>query len=85
MTKPSKSPRRFLRRRAQAQRYGVSLKTIQRWGRDPEMNMPDEFDFNGHPCRIEDQLEVWEKGRVAPRNQSRITGYRKRGNPHIEA
>jgi hypothetical protein len=59
-------PRRFLTRRAQAQRYSKSVRTIERWGRDPQMAMPAEYDLNGLPHRLEDDLEQWERSRVAP-------------------
>jgi hypothetical protein len=58
-------PRRYLSRRAQAERYGKTIKTIERWGGDPDMNMPPEYDFRGLPHREEGELEAWEKTRVA--------------------
>ena len=48
----------------QAKRYSKSVRTIKRWGADPDMKMPPEYDFNG-PHRAEDELEVWERGRIA--------------------
>jgi hypothetical protein len=57
-------PRRFLSRPAQARRYGKSIRTIKRWGTDPEMGMPPEYEFRG-PHRDEAELEEWERGRVA--------------------
>jgi hypothetical protein len=60
----AKSPRRYLSRPAQAKRYSKSVRTIKRWGADPDMNMPPEYDFNG-PHRAEDELEVWEQSRIA--------------------
>jgi hypothetical protein len=60
-------PRRFLSRRAQAERYGKSIKTVERWGKDPEMSMPPEYDFNG-PHRDEAELEAWERSRVASKD-----------------
>jgi hypothetical protein len=66
ITKPAtlESPRRFLTRRAQAERYGKCVKTIERWGADPGMGMPAEYDFNGLPSRLEAELESWERSRV---------------------
>jgi hypothetical protein len=58
-------PRRFLTRRAQADRYGKNIRTIVRWGEDPDMNMPDEYWFNGLPHRAEDELETWERSRIS--------------------
>jgi hypothetical protein len=60
-----KRRRRFLTRRAQAERYTKSVRTIERWGRDPKMGMPREYDFNGLPHREEGELEAWERSRVA--------------------
>jgi len=62
--KPQK-PRRFLSRQEQAERYGVSVKSITRWGEDPKMGMPAEYAFNRIPKRREDELEIWERGLVA--------------------
>jgi hypothetical protein len=59
-----KPRRRFLSRRAQAERYGKSLKTIERWTNDPRMEMPPEYDFRGLPHRDEAELETWERARV---------------------
>jgi hypothetical protein len=56
-----KRRRRFLTRRAQAERYTKSVRTIERWGRDPKMGMPPEYDFNGLPHREEGELEAWDR------------------------
>jgi hypothetical protein len=61
-------PRRFLSRRDQADRYGKSVRTIERWGEDPEMGMPVEYDFHGLKARAEDELETWERSRVASKD-----------------
>ena len=60
-------PKRWLTRQQQAARYAVHSRTIVRWGRDQSMNLPAEIDLNGRPCRAEDELEAWERGRVALR------------------
>jgi hypothetical protein len=61
-------PRRFLSRSEQASRYGKSVKTIKRWGSDPRMGMPREYELSG-PHRAEEDLEVWERTRVtAPKD-----------------
>ena len=57
--------RRFLTRRQQAERYGKCVKTITRWGEDPKMRMPAEYDFNGVWSRAEDELTCWERSRTA--------------------
>jgi hypothetical protein len=64
-TKRQKPPLRFLSRQEQAERYSTSVKSIMRWGADPEMKMPPEYDFNRIKKRREDELEAWERSRVA--------------------
>ena len=56
--------RRFLTRRQQAKRYSKSVRTIERWGVDPEMDLPAEYIFNGRPHREESELEAWERSLV---------------------
>jgi hypothetical protein len=58
-------------RRMQAKRWSVHPRTVKRWGDDPKMDLPPEADFNGRPCRAEDQLEEWERRRVALRARKR--------------
>jgi len=55
---------RFLTRRQQAKRWGKSVRTVERWGEDPEMDLPPEYDFNGRPHREESELTAWERSRV---------------------
>ena len=40
------------------------MKTIERWGQDPAMGMPPEYNFNKLPSRLEAELEIWERSRV---------------------
>jgi hypothetical protein len=63
-TTKSEKPRRFLSRQEQAARYNVSVKSIQRWGEDPRMQMPKEYVFHRQMRRREDELEEWERSRV---------------------
>jgi hypothetical protein len=65
------NPKRWLTRQQQAARYVVHPRTIDRWGDDPEMDLPPEIDLNGRPCRAEDELEDWERRRVAIRARRR--------------
>ncbi len=60
-------PRRYLSRGQQAKRYGRHVRTIKRWSEDPKMGMPPEYIFNDpdDPMRREDELEQWERSRVA--------------------
>jgi hypothetical protein len=60
-------PKRWLTRQQQAERWSVHPKTVDRWGADSEMDLPDEIDLNGRPCRAEDEIETWERSRVALR------------------
>jgi hypothetical protein len=69
MTNPN--PKRFLTRQQQAERCSVHVRTVCRWGDDPEMDLPPEIDLNGRPCRAEDELEGWERRRVALRAHKR--------------
>jgi hypothetical protein len=55
----------FLTRRQQAERYQRSVRTIERWGDDPELGYPPETDINGHLLRRLSDLEVWERKRAA--------------------
>jgi transposase len=57
----SPTPVIWLSKRAQAQRYGKSTRTIDRWMRDPRLNYPKQVKFNGRPhSKIEDH-ETWER------------------------
>jgi len=64
MTYTASGKTRVLTRRDQAERYRRSIRTIKRWGQNPAMNMPPEYDFAGLPSRREDHLEEWEQVRV---------------------
>jgi hypothetical protein len=55
---------RYLSRRAQAERYGRSIRTIERWGEDPRLELPAEIDINGRKLRPLSQLELWERKQV---------------------
>jgi len=60
----SEKSHRFLSRQEQAERWGKSVRTVTRWGKDPRMGLPREYDFHGIKARREDQLEAWERHRV---------------------
>ena len=55
---------RYLSRRAQAERYGRSVKTIERWGENSKLGLPPELDVNGRKSRALSQLERWERKQV---------------------
>jgi hypothetical protein len=54
-------PDRFLSRRQQTERYGVSLKTIERWSQDQKLGYPQELDINGRKYRKLSELEAFER------------------------
>ena len=60
---------RYLSRRAQADRYGKSVRTIERWGEDPDLALPPELDINGRKLRPLSALEQWERKRVVRSNK----------------
>jgi hypothetical protein len=57
---------RYLSRRKQAERYEKSVRTIERWGEDPDLDYPAELDVNGRKLRALSALERWERKRVVP-------------------
>jgi hypothetical protein len=63
-------PQRLLSRTAQAKRYGVSIRTIERWG-DGKMRppMPPEVEINERFYRYEHELQAWERARIVRRNE----------------
>jgi len=86
---PAPRARRFLTRRMQAERYSKSIKTIERWGDDPEMKMPPEYNFRGLPHRNEGELEAWERSRVgittSRRPAARRSSPTRRSSPNAAA
>jgi hypothetical protein len=57
---------RKLRKRATADRYDVTTKTIDRWVADPKLGFPQPFYIGSTPLWDEDQLEVFERSRARP-------------------
>ena len=57
--------KRYLSRRAQAERYGRSVRSIERWGKNPALKLPPELEINGHWFRSLEELEDWERKRAA--------------------
>jgi hypothetical protein len=56
-------------RKATAERYGVSTRTISRWERDPKMAFPEALLVNGRRYHRLADLVCWERAR-AKRNAS---------------
>jgi transposase len=51
----------WLSKRQQAQRYGKSTRTIDRWARNPRLKYPKQTYFNDRPhSKLEDH-EIWER------------------------
>jgi hypothetical protein len=67
-----KKRKKLLSRRQQAQRYGVVSRTIERWGEDPDLNLPPEIEINGRFYRDEDDLDAWDRARVVITSTERV-------------
>jgi hypothetical protein len=65
MSSTRTAPTRWLTRRAQARRWGVTLHTIELWGRNESLGLPLEFEVDGHFFRSEAAIERWERKRLA--------------------
>jgi hypothetical protein len=50
---------RFPRRKT-AERYGVSVRTIERWEDDPELDFPKSTIVNGRRYDNVDELDAWD-------------------------
>jgi predicted DNA-binding transcriptional regulator AlpA len=57
---------RKLRKRATADRYGVSTKSIDRWTASPRLQFPKPLRINEIPYWDEAELEAWERSRARP-------------------
>jgi hypothetical protein len=64
MSNTISSARRFLTRKQQAQRWSKTVRTVERWGANPKLGLPAEYDFNGKPHREESELELWEDSHI---------------------
>jgi hypothetical protein len=70
----TETPERYLSRREQSERYGCSVRTIERWGDDPALGYPPEHDFKGRKKRPLSALERWERRRAALSNSRKRAG-----------
>jgi hypothetical protein len=50
---------------AVAQRYGVSVRCVDRWWKDPDLNFPQPIFIKERKYWAVTDLEIWERGRVA--------------------
>jgi predicted DNA-binding transcriptional regulator AlpA len=53
-----------LRKRAMAERYGVTTKTIDRWVADPRLRFPAPIRINVTPIWDLAEVERWERDRA---------------------
>lgn len=54
----------WLTRRQQAERWGVSVRTVERRGENPELKLPPEMEVNGRWFRALSAIEAWERARM---------------------
>jgi hypothetical protein len=47
-------------RRKTAKRYGVSVRTVERWEADPKLHFPKSTILNGRRYDDVDELDVWD-------------------------
>jgi hypothetical protein len=50
----------WIKRRDTARRYGVSVRTIERWEADPELNFPKSRIVNGRRYDNAEALKKWD-------------------------
>jgi predicted DNA-binding transcriptional regulator AlpA len=55
-----------LRKRAMADRYGVTTKTIDRWSQDSRLGFPQPLHINATPIWDLGEVERWERERARP-------------------
>jgi hypothetical protein len=71
----------WIKRRRTAQRYDVSVRTIERWEADPKLNFPQSMIRNGRRYDNEENLDAWDTECAAA---GRITHY-PRNNREVKA
>ncbi len=54
----------FLTRLQQAKRWGVSKRSVERWGEDEKLGLPPELEINSRRYRKLSDIEAWERSRV---------------------
>ncbi len=57
-------PKVRIPRRKAAERNGVSVRTIIRWEKDPELKLPKPYVVNGRVYFDDDELREWEISRT---------------------
>jgi hypothetical protein len=72
----------WIKRRKTAERYDVSVRTIERWEVDPKLNYPKSMIRNGRRYDSEEALDAWDAECAAAGRVTRpppATGKRKAG------
>ena len=54
----------FLTRLQQSKRWGVTKRSVQRWGEDERLGLPSEIEINGRHYRKLSHIEAWERTRA---------------------
>ncbi len=54
----------WLTRSQQARRFGVTKRTIERWGQSEDLGLPPEIEIRGRHYRKLSALAAWERARV---------------------
>jgi hypothetical protein len=70
MTHPDGSGRKLPRRKT-SERYGVSVRTIERWELDPDLNFPAATVINGRKYDDEEKLIDWDRANAGRQRASR--------------
>ena len=52
----------WIKRRKTAERYDVSVRTIERWEADPKLNFPKSMIRNGRRYDSQEKLDDWDTG-----------------------
>jgi hypothetical protein len=50
----------WVKRRKTAERYGVSVRSIERWEADPKMGFPKSIVRNGRKYDDDEKLDAWD-------------------------
>jgi hypothetical protein len=62
--KSSPKAETWLTRRQQAERWGVSVRTVERRSKDQKLGLPPEMEINKRWFRALSKIEAWERARV---------------------
>jgi hypothetical protein len=71
MTRQEEPLMPWQRRRKTAERYGVSVRSIERWEEDPELGFPKSRNVNGRNYDDTDALDAWDAKCAAAAREAR--------------